>query len=158
MKKLQMVREKLNSVRFLKRTILFAKEETGSTLVEFAFAGVILIGITFGMIDFSMIMYTRNAVQSAAQEGAREAIMVEEDGSLRYDDIREAVKDKLILLDPAKASISINMVDDEIVEVEIEYPVEFVTPVGGMISVLSSGNGEWAKGWTIDTVARMVIH
>lgn len=158
MKKLQSVREKLNSVRFLNKAILFAKEETGTTIVEFAFAGIILVGVTFGMIDFSSILYARNAVQSAAQEGAREAIMLEDDGSLRYNDIREAVKDKLILLDPGKADISINMLDEETVEVEVQYPVEFITPVGGVISLLSSGNGKWAKGWTIDTAARMVIH
>lgn len=158
MKILQIMQEKWNSVRFLNQTLLSAKEETGSTIVEFAFAGIILVGVTFGMIDFSSILYARNAVQSAAQEGAREAIMLDDDGSLRYNDIREAVKDKLILLDPSKADISIDMLDEETVEVEVQYPVEFITPVGGVVGLLSSGNGEWAKGWTIDTVARMVIH
>lgn len=127
-----------------------AKEETGQTLVEFAFGSIILLGITFGMVDFGSIMYTRNAVQSAAQEGAREGIMVEEDGSLRYSDIEEAVKDKLILLDPDKADVTINLVSGDTVEVEVQYPVEFITPVGDL---LNFGH----DGWTIEAVARMVI-
>ena len=134
------------------------KRETGSTLVEFAFASIILLGITFGMVDFGLILYTRNAVQLAAQEGAREGIAVEEDGSLRYTDIEERVKDKLILLDPAKADITVNLVGGDTVQVEVDYPMEFVTPVGDVIKMLSSASNEWAHGWDINAVATMVIH
>lgn len=141
----------------LQKMFAIAKEESGTTLVEFAFSSIVLLGITFGMVDFGSILYARNAVQSAAQEGAREGIMVEDDGSLRYSDIEEAVKDKLLLLDPGKADITVNKTGGDTVEVRVEYPVEFITPVGNIISLLGSGNGDWAKGWTIKAEARMVI-
>lgn len=148
----QILQAKLNVVRLFDRALLLVKEESGTTLVEFAFSSIFLFGITFGMVDFSSIIYTRNAVQSAAQEGAREAIMIEDDGSLRYDDIREAVKDKLILLDPGKADITISMVEADTVEVSVEYPVQFYTPVGELLTFAHDNE------WTINAVARMVIH
>lgn len=137
--------------RMIEKCLTITKQETGSTLVEFAASSLILFALTFGMIDFSLLMYTRTAVQASAQEGAREAILTQDDGSLRYEDIRTAAKDKLILLDPEKAVITIDRVDSNMVQVEVAYPYEFVTPVGGLINI------SLPDVWNIDAVATMLI-
>ena len=47
------------------------KAERGSTLVEFAPVLIVLLALTFGMIDFGRYVYAVSVVRAAAQEGAR---------------------------------------------------------------------------------------
>ena len=52
-----------------------AREERGSALVEFAVTGVLLMTMVMGVIEFAMVMYAYHFVSTAAQMGARYAIV-----------------------------------------------------------------------------------
>jgi Flp pilus assembly protein TadG len=47
--------------------------ERGATLVEFAIAGPIFFTAVFGIIEFSRLLWTHNALADAARQGARYA-------------------------------------------------------------------------------------
>jgi Flp pilus assembly protein TadG len=57
--------------------ILFqlARGESGSSLVEFAMSALMLMGILVGVIEFGLAMYTYHFLSSAAQQGARFAMV-----------------------------------------------------------------------------------
>lgn len=59
----------------LRKLTELAREERGSELIEFAVASLVLLGILFGMIQFGLAMYAYHFVSSAAQLGARYAIV-----------------------------------------------------------------------------------
>ena len=58
-----------------RKLIRLARDERGSELVEFAITALLLVAIVFGVIDFGMAMYAEHFVSSAAQQGARYAIV-----------------------------------------------------------------------------------
>jgi hypothetical protein len=124
-----------------------AKEESGASLVEFAFALMILLMLTFGMIDLGRAAYTANVVQVAAQMGARV-------GLIDMSQIFPTVEGKLIGLDRSKARITASLVDenghiigevptecepdtppplDQRVQVVVDYDYKFITPFLGQI-------------------------
>jgi Flp pilus assembly protein TadG len=49
--------------------------EQGTALVEFAFSGVILLTLVFGVIAMSMAVYSYHLISDAAREGTRYAIV-----------------------------------------------------------------------------------
>ncbi len=51
------------------------REETGSTLVEFAVSATLLFTLLFGVLDCSRALYVDHFVAHAAQEGARYAMV-----------------------------------------------------------------------------------
>jgi Flp pilus assembly protein TadG len=59
----------------LRRLIRLAREERGSELVEFAVTASLLVAVLFGAIEFGLAVYADHFVSSAAQEGARYAIV-----------------------------------------------------------------------------------
>ncbi len=58
------------------------RDECGSELVEFAISAMVLFTILFGIIELSLSMYAYHFVTSAAQAGARYAIVRGADWSL----------------------------------------------------------------------------
>jgi Flp pilus assembly protein TadG len=96
-------------------------QEVGSTLIEFAFVLMILLMLTFAMIDLSRAVYAANVVQMAAQIGARAGIV-------DMAAVTPAVQNRLIGLDPARAQVTATLVSNERVEVEVTYEFELVTP------------------------------
>jgi len=57
------------------RRLLGARDERGSTLVEFAFAFPVLCGVLFGMIDGGRFVSARVALSQASAEAARTACL-----------------------------------------------------------------------------------
>lgn len=108
-------------------------EENGQGLVEMSIVLCFLLCLTFGMIDLSRCIYTQSVVNAAAQEGVRAGII---DGN----DILTTVEEKMIGLDMASAEVQVS-VDGDIVEVEIAYDFEFVTPLADSLvsSLLLNG-------------------
>jgi Flp pilus assembly protein TadG len=51
------------------------KEDGGATLVEFAFSGVILFTLVFGIMVISIVLYSYHFVSEAAREGVRYAMV-----------------------------------------------------------------------------------
>lgn len=50
------------------------RERRGATILEMALTLGILLGLTFGTIEFGYFFFVKNTVQGAAREGARAAI------------------------------------------------------------------------------------
>lgn len=111
-------------------------DETGSAILEFTFTAMILLSLTFAMIDFGRYVYANNVVRAAAQEGARAGIS--------NKDIVAAVNSKLITLDTDRATVSSPPSGfDNTVSVEVTYEFEFITPflsAGGPIQISGSAS------------------
>ena len=48
--------------------------ERGAALVEFAIGATIFLTVTFGVIEFGLLLWTHNALTDAARRGARYAV------------------------------------------------------------------------------------
>ena len=113
-------------------------KETGSATLEFTFILMILLSMTFAMIDFGRYVYANNVIRSAAQEGARAGIA--------NGDINQAVTGKLIALNPDKAIVTVPAsAFANTVEVNVTYEFEFITPfisasAGGPIQIEGSAS------------------
>lgn len=110
-------------------------EERGQNMVEMAVVLVMLLGLTFGMIDFSRALYTASVVRAAAQEGARAGI-------IDRSEIMDAVQSKMVGLDMASADVNIDTTQANIVAVSIAYEFNFVSPmIDGLVeSIELTGN------------------
>ncbi|HKX27751.1 MAG TPA: TadE/TadG family type IV pilus assembly protein [Blastocatellia bacterium] len=73
-----------------------ARNERGSTIVEFAIAAVMILTVLFGVIEFARLFWTRTALMSAAHRGARYAIVRKNDTAGV-----DAVKKMTVYGDPA---------------------------------------------------------
>lgn len=104
--------------------VISSKNEQGTTLVEFAAVLVVLLTLTFGMIDFARYVYTISAVRSAVQEGARSALSL--DNSIEV--ATAAAKNKMVALDIDLATVNI-VRDTEMVDAVVTYSFEFITPL-----------------------------
>jgi len=96
--------------------------EEGQSLIEFALVLMLLLLLTFGMIDFCRAVYTTSVIQAAAQVGARA-------GMVSLSGVTAAVQGKLVGLDVSKAQISTVMLTSERIQVHVTYQFEFVTPL-----------------------------
>jgi len=65
----------MNKTTVMQKLFRLACEECGAALVEFAMSALILMALTFGVIGFGLAMYTYHFVSSAAQQGARFAMV-----------------------------------------------------------------------------------
>lgn len=95
-------------------------QESGSALVEFAFALMVLLTLTFGMIDLSRAVYANNVVQAAAQAGARA-------GLVNAANAEPVARSRLAGLRPDRAQVTATFNNDQ-VQVVVTYQFEFITP------------------------------
>jgi Flp pilus assembly protein TadG len=98
-------------------------------MVEFTLTITLTLLIIFGLIDFSRAIYTASVIQWAAQNGARVAII---DPS--QEAVAEAVKERLTLLDPDKVTVAFASLPENVVQVQVTYPFEFVAPIVAQIT------------------------
>ena len=116
-----------------------SNEEHGTAIIESAFVLVIMLAMTFAMIDFGRYAYTHNMVQSAANEGARAGVS-------DFSNAEAAAEGKLVALDVSKSNVAATkstLSSGEIVQVDVTYQFEFITPIlsavaGGPIEVAGS--------------------
>ncbi len=101
-----------------------SQNETGSTLVEFALVLTLLLTLTFGMIDFGRYLYAVSVVRSAAQEGARAGIIAQATDA----DMLAATEAKIVALDLTRITVTPLRPSDDMVEVQVTYQFEWVTP------------------------------
>ncbi|MCX6049529.1 MAG: pilus assembly protein [Chloroflexi bacterium] len=99
-----------------------SQAEKGQSLVEFALVLLLLLLLTFGMIDFCRAVYTTSVIQAAAQAGARA-------GLVSVSGVTAAVQGKLTGLDVSKAQITTVMLTSERIQVKVTYQFEFITPL-----------------------------
>lgn len=95
-------------------------QESGSALLEFAFALMVLLTLTFGMIDLSRAVYANNVVQAAAQAGARA-------GLVNMANAEPVARSRLAGLRPDRAQVTATLNNDQ-VQVVVTYRFEFITP------------------------------
>lgn len=91
-------------------------------MIEFAFVLMLLLVLTFGMIDLGYALFTANVIQSAAQAGARSGLV---DQTVALTKIYE----RCAGLDLANLQASITLVDGERIQVEVAYQYEPITPI-----------------------------
>lgn len=67
------------------RSNRFTKNESGTSMAEFAVVALFFFMLVFGVIEFGRFLYTHNALTDAARRGARYAVLhqaeVAQDGS-----------------------------------------------------------------------------
>lgn len=68
---------------------MLIKNQEGATVVEFAIIVPLLLLFTFGIIEFSLLMYNKAMLNNACREGARAAVVY----SYHYNDIDDATDD-----------------------------------------------------------------
>ena len=124
-----------------------AQDEKGTTLIEAAAILPILFWLTFGIIDFGRYLYVASAVHAAAQEGARAGLG--QDGIVDLAGAARAAKANLAMLDTTTVTIKTEQPTLEIVEVQVIYHFEFITP---LLAALYPGNQ-----LEIDGIASMII-
>lgn len=103
------------------------QQQGGYVLIEFAFALMILLMLTFGMIDLGYALFTANVVQSAAQAGARSG-MVDQTVAL------SKIYERCAGLDLANVQASVTLVDGERIQVEVTYQYEPITPIFSQVA------------------------
>lgn len=105
-------------------------DESGQGTLEFAFAAIILLTITFGIIDFSRVVYANSTIQAASQEAARAVIV--------NNDATDAAAARMFGLDSANAVVAVQNGTGG-VEVTVSYEFNFITPLAG--SLFGGSNG-----------------
>jgi hypothetical protein len=113
------------------------RQESGSALVEFAFVLMVLLTLTFGMIDLSRAVYANNVVQAAAQAGARA-------GLVDMTNVAPTALSRLAGLRPDRAQVTATLTNDQ-VQVVVTYQFEFITPFlsqrgNGMLNLSASAS------------------
>jgi len=104
------------------RIFITGQAEKGQALLEFALSLMVLLLLTFGMIDFSRAAYTTSTLQAAAQAGARAGI-------IDVNTVEQVVQQKLVGLDLQKTHITTAVLSNGHLEVQITYEFEFITPL-----------------------------
>lgn len=116
--------------------------ETGQSIIEFAFAISLVFLLTFGLADLGRLVYTVSVVRAAAQEGARTGIV-------DISEIASAVQEKLVGLEGERAQIDVSQPDSNSVAVTITYEYKF------MIPLIAMAVGQ--DGVTLKSSASMII-
>lgn len=62
-----------------------ATKRSGATVVEFAAVSTIFCFFLFGILEYTLFLYTYDVMQNAAREGARYAVVNSEDANLVAD-------------------------------------------------------------------------
>ena len=129
-----------------------AQCEAGQASIEFALTITMTLLLIFALIDFSRAIYTGSILQWAAQDGAREAIVMI-DSSASQSEIKEAVeaavKERLVGLDPDAVEIAPPSWTGNVVEIQVSYPFKFVVPIVAQIT---------GDGIEMSSSASMIAH
>lgn len=102
--------------------------QKGQSLIETALILPIVFLISFGMIDLSRLAYASTVIQAATEAGARAGIIDE-------NNIAGAIESHLIGLDTSQASIVVNLSSTNLVEVEVRYQFQFLTPIDNVLEL-----------------------
>lgn len=128
--------------RLLRR---FRQTETGQALVEFTMILPLFVLLFMGMVEFGRAFHAWLLVTNAAREGARVAAVQSDLSTVqnRVFDSFCANYPSQCNLDPSKVTITTANVQGSrgsMVSVDVTYQFEFVTPIGGIVNIVSGGN------------------
>lgn len=116
------------------------RKHCGQSLVEFALCAPIFFILVFGIVDFGMGLRAWIAVTNSAREGARYGAVTCATSDADEDKVVTAVKATaggLAITDVTVTNCPGNSTD--YIKVEVEYEYEFITPLGGMLSIFGGG-------------------
>ena len=111
--------------------------QEGVQAIEMALVLPILLTMVFGMIDFGLVLYTKEVMANASREGARQGIRFVTP-MLTDSDIETITKDTLTqgsLLDPTKATVNVTNAGGGFgtdLTVDLQYTHDFIA-VGGLV-------------------------
>ncbi|MGI8927504.1 MAG: TadE/TadG family type IV pilus assembly protein [Tepidiformaceae bacterium] len=108
--------------------------DAGQALAEFAIILPIMLLLLFGLVDFGRGFYSWLVVTNAAREGARVGA-VQQPASA----INTRINASASGVDTSKLTITLTNVQGTKgtpVEVDLSYDFDFVTPIGGIASLL----------------------
>ena len=116
------------------------RQDRGQELVEFAIILPFLLMLVFGIFDMGLGVYFYSALQNAAREGARFAIVHTPDEAGIAAAIEARVEARALALDPAVLTVTTTWTD-ETVQVVAEYLYEPFTPFLGTFFPDSDSDG-----------------
>ncbi len=122
------------------------RAEQGQNLVEFAASLMILLVLTFGLVDAGRLIFVASILQASAEEGARAGL----GSNVTDSQIQAAARSHMTGLDPAQTSIAVARPNASTVEVTITYPYVFMAP---LVSDLVAGGRV-----PLTSRARMISH
>lgn len=118
------------------------KSSRGATALEFAFVAPVILLMTFGFFEFSMILFTQGILHHSAAEATRFAMVNFDAGNLSADyitsvklRIKSAAVDNFILIDESKitnfdVSVVVDPADQtKTVNVTIDYNYSMIMPL-----------------------------
>lgn len=117
------------------------RSASGATAVDFAFAGSALLILLLGTIEFGRLLFTQGALNYAAEEATRYAIVNYDEST---ESVRAVAEGKFILINPGRiTSFNVTAPIDEddqtkLVTVEINYQFEFLVPLIGKTPIQMS--------------------
>ena len=120
------------------------RREKGAALVEYALIAPLLFLLLFGIIEFSILVFSYNTIANAAREGARYGIIHPGDAG----GIESAARGLTTGLDQAALQVS-STASGKTIRVEIVYPVDLIT---GLIVEAVGGDP------TVDLHAAATMH
>ena len=101
--------------------------ESGQELVEYALTLPIFLLLVFGIFDLGRGVYYYSALQNAAREGARYAIV----NACDNPGVIARVKARAIGLDPADVIVPAPEWGEDTVQVTAQFSYQLVTPIVG---------------------------
>ncbi|MCL6643850.1 MAG: pilus assembly protein [Dehalococcoidia bacterium] len=128
--------------RLLRR---FRETETGQALVEFTMILPLFVLLFMSMVEFGRAFHTWLLITNAAREGARVAAVQSDLSTVQnriYDSFCANYPSQCNI-DPTKVTITTTNVQGSrgsMVSVDVAYQFQFVTPIGGIVRIVSGGN------------------
>lgn len=111
--------------------------ERGQSLVEFVLVVPVFLMLVFAIVDFGIGFHAWISVTNGSREGARLGAV----GTNSFD-IEDAVRAKTANLDQDKLTVVVTNAEGapgEPVSVEVEYELEYITPLGGLLDFVGGG-------------------
>lgn len=111
----------------------YRKCEDGQGLVEFALILPLLMLLLMGLIQFGFIFNGQITLTSAAREGARLAVVNEDDNEV-MDRVESSAVALLLTVDKDNITIDRNLPDDDMLSVTVDGEVQIIMPFLNMLT------------------------
>lgn len=124
------------------------RDEQGAAVIEFAFIGLILFTILFGLLEFSLIVISRNVMENAVLDASRNGLTGYTPGGSSREALIASIisRNSLLMSDPARLRVE-SLVYPELDDVGQPEPYNDVNDNGvyddGDTFTDINGNGQW---------------
>jgi Flp pilus assembly protein TadG len=109
-----------------------AREEGGSSAVQFALGLPVLLALLFGIIEFGRMLWVESTIEHAAAQGARYASVrgAESETPVTDAQIINFVESQVVGIKSSDVNVLVNWMPNKFsgseVEIELDYQFEFV--------------------------------